>query len=167
MAIEGGVSRRVLLKGAAGIGFATTLGAPAILRAQSDVIRVGHLTPRTGFLGPLGEYGLMGATLAFIVGLAVGGAVRVAGRSLGLDGEGGDSLRSYEYRLLLDSQQTADKVTLVARHGLAVRSSTPWKPPSPTGPRWSSSTPRTTPPVRSSPGRSSPPSDAWPSATMR
>ncbi len=35
--------------------------------------------------------------------------------SLGLDGEGGDSLRSYEYRLLLDSQQTADQVTLVAR----------------------------------------------------
>ena len=35
--------------------------------------------------------------------------------SLGLDGEGGDSLRSYEYRLLLDSQQTADKVTRVAR----------------------------------------------------
>ncbi|GAB2577280.1 MDR family MFS transporter [Microlunatus antarcticus] len=35
--------------------------------------------------------------------------------SLGLDGEGGDSLRSYEYRLLLDSQQTADKVTHVAR----------------------------------------------------
>ncbi|MGI3779685.1 MAG: hypothetical protein ACRYG2_02820, partial [Janthinobacterium lividum] len=35
--------------------------------------------------------------------------------SLGLDGEGGDSLRSYEYQLLLDSQQTADKVTLVAR----------------------------------------------------
>jgi EmrB/QacA subfamily drug resistance transporter len=35
--------------------------------------------------------------------------------SLGLDGEGGDSLRSYEYQLLLDSQQTADKVTRVAR----------------------------------------------------
>ncbi len=35
--------------------------------------------------------------------------------SLGQDGEGGDSLRSYEYRLLLDSQQTADKVTRVAR----------------------------------------------------
>jgi len=35
--------------------------------------------------------------------------------SLGLDGEGGDSLRSYEYRLLLDSQQTADRVTRVAR----------------------------------------------------
>jgi branched-chain amino acid transport system substrate-binding protein len=74
MAIEGGVSRRVLLKGAAGIGFATTLGAPAILRAQTDVIRIGHLTPRTGFLGPLGEYGLMGATLA-VEELNAGGGV--------------------------------------------------------------------------------------------
>ena len=35
--------------------------------------------------------------------------------SLGIDGEGGDSVRSYEYRLLLDSQQTADQVTRVAR----------------------------------------------------
>ncbi len=35
--------------------------------------------------------------------------------SLGLDGEGGDSLRAYEYRLLLDSQQTADTVTRLAR----------------------------------------------------
>jgi hypothetical protein len=35
--------------------------------------------------------------------------------SLGLDGEGGDSLRSYEYNLLRDTQQTADKVTRLAR----------------------------------------------------
>ena len=34
---------------------------------------------------------------------------------LGVDGDGGDSLRSYEYGLLLNSQQTADKVTQVAR----------------------------------------------------
>jgi len=35
------------------------------LRAQtSDVIRIGHLTPRTGFLGPLGEYAVMAIDLA-------------------------------------------------------------------------------------------------------
>ena len=34
---------------------------------------------------------------------------------LGVDGDGGDRLRSYEYGLLLNSQQTADKVTRVAR----------------------------------------------------
>jgi branched-chain amino acid transport system substrate-binding protein len=37
---------------------------PAIVKAQSDVIRVGHLTPVTGFLGPLGEFAQMGVRLA-------------------------------------------------------------------------------------------------------
>jgi branched-chain amino acid transport system substrate-binding protein len=36
------------------------LGLPAIVKAQTDKIRIGHLTPLTGFLGPLGEYGTMG-----------------------------------------------------------------------------------------------------------
>ena len=52
--------RRQVLQGA---GAATALGAlgfPAIVRSQSDAIRFGHLTPRTGFLGPLGEYAVMG-----------------------------------------------------------------------------------------------------------
>ncbi len=41
------------------------LAAPAILRAQSgEAIRIGHLTPRTGFLGPLGEYGVMAVDMA-------------------------------------------------------------------------------------------------------
>jgi len=40
------------------------IGAPAIVRAQSDAIRIGHLTPRTGFLGPLGEYAVMAIDLA-------------------------------------------------------------------------------------------------------
>lgn len=56
-------SRRQLVLGAT---TAAVLGAaPALLRAQSsDVYRIGHLTPRTGFLGPMGEYAVMGATLA-------------------------------------------------------------------------------------------------------
>ncbi|MDP2324058.1 MAG: ABC transporter substrate-binding protein, partial [Gammaproteobacteria bacterium] len=40
------------------------LGFPAIVRGQGDSIRVGHLTPRTGFLGQIGEYGYRGASLA-------------------------------------------------------------------------------------------------------
>jgi branched-chain amino acid transport system substrate-binding protein len=59
-----GLTRRAILKGSAGAAALATIGAPAIVRAQSDVIRVGHLTPRTGFLGPFGEYAVMGATLA-------------------------------------------------------------------------------------------------------
>src|SRR6476620_8330160 len=59
-------TRRRLLKTAGALGVASGLGAPSILRAQSsDVMRIGHLTPRTGFLGPLGEYAVMAVDLAF------------------------------------------------------------------------------------------------------
>ena len=40
------------------------LGFPAIVRAQSDKIRIGHLTPMTGFLGALGEYAVLGIRMA-------------------------------------------------------------------------------------------------------
>ena len=58
------VSRRTLLKGAGGSALLAGFGMPAIVRAQSDVIRIGHLTPITGFLGPVGEYAQMGVRLA-------------------------------------------------------------------------------------------------------
>ena len=58
-------TRRGLLKTAGGIALASGISAPAILRAQTaDVIKIGHLTPRTGFLGPLGEYAVMAVDLA-------------------------------------------------------------------------------------------------------
>ena len=51
------ISRRGLIKGSIG-GFAGlsagALGAPAIINASDDTIRVGHITPRSGFLGTLG-----------------------------------------------------------------------------------------------------------------
>ena len=62
MAIMRHPSRRTLLK--AGAGATLALGTPAILRAQDGPIRIGHLTPLTGFLGPLGEYAQMGVRLA-------------------------------------------------------------------------------------------------------
>jgi branched-chain amino acid transport system substrate-binding protein len=57
-------ARREAMKATAALGAAAALGFPAIVRAQSDTIRIGHLTPRTGFLGQVGEYGYRGATLA-------------------------------------------------------------------------------------------------------
>ena len=58
-------TRRSLLKTAGGLALVSGISAPTILRAQtSDVIRIGHLTPRTGFLGPLGEYAVMAIDLA-------------------------------------------------------------------------------------------------------
>jgi len=50
--------RQILKAGAAGA--VATMSFPAIVKAQSEKIRIGHLTPLTGFLGPLGEYGTMG-----------------------------------------------------------------------------------------------------------
>lgn len=54
---------------------AAALAAPAIVRAQPNALRIGHLTPRTGFLGPMGEYAVMGATLAMEEVNAAGGAL--------------------------------------------------------------------------------------------
>ncbi|TCT05199.1 ABC transporter substrate-binding protein [Aquabacter spiritensis] len=60
----GALDRRTTLKlGAAGLG-AAAFGFPAIVRAQTDAIRIGHLTPMTGFLGALGGYAVLGIKMA-------------------------------------------------------------------------------------------------------
>jgi branched-chain amino acid transport system substrate-binding protein len=58
------LSRRTLIKSAAGSAVLAGIGMPAIVSGQTDAIRIGHLTPITGFLGPLGEYAVMGVKLA-------------------------------------------------------------------------------------------------------
>lgn len=65
------VSRRTALKigaGAAalsaGAAAITALGFPAIARAEAGTIKIGHLVPKTGFLGALGIYATKGMELA-------------------------------------------------------------------------------------------------------
>lgn len=58
----GKISRRTALK--AGAAGALALGFPAIVLSQSDKIKIGHLTPLTGFLGALGEYAVLGMRMA-------------------------------------------------------------------------------------------------------
>src|SRR3982751_5491799 len=70
--------RRALLLGTAG---AAALAMPAISYGQSDTIRIGHLTPRTGFLGPLGEFAVQAVQLAAEEINAAGG---VLGRKIEL-----------------------------------------------------------------------------------
>ncbi len=65
------VTRRKVLAAGAALG----LAAPAIVRGQSDAIRIGHLTPRTGFLGPLGEFAVQAADLAVDEINAAGGVL--------------------------------------------------------------------------------------------
>jgi branched-chain amino acid transport system substrate-binding protein len=72
-------TRRSLVRGAGSAALLTGVGMPAIVRAQADAIRIGHLTPRTGFLGPLGEYAVMAVDLAVEEINAAGG---VMGRKL-------------------------------------------------------------------------------------
>ncbi|MEH2568004.1 ABC transporter substrate-binding protein [Bradyrhizobium sp. AZCC 2289] len=57
-------SRRTLLKTGAAFAGASTLGFPAIVRAEEARIKIGHLTPLTGFLGALGTYATLGMKLA-------------------------------------------------------------------------------------------------------
>jgi branched-chain amino acid transport system substrate-binding protein len=70
-------NRRSILK--AGAAGALALGFPAIVRAQQNAIKIGHLTPLTGFLGALGEYAVMGIKMATEEINAAGG---VMGRKL-------------------------------------------------------------------------------------
>jgi branched-chain amino acid transport system substrate-binding protein len=63
----------------AGVAGALVLGFPAIVRAQQGAIKIGHLTPLTGFLGALGEYAVMGIKMATEEINAAGG---VMGRKL-------------------------------------------------------------------------------------
>ena len=67
-------TRRLAMAGALALGAA---GA----RAQAGPIRIGHLTPRTGFLGPLGEYAVMAIDMAVDEINAAGG---IAGRKIEL-----------------------------------------------------------------------------------
>jgi len=70
-------SRRDILK--AGGASALALGFPAIVKAQSAAIKIGHLTPMTGFLGALGVYAVKGIQIATEEINAAGG---VLGRKL-------------------------------------------------------------------------------------
>ena len=57
-------NRRQVLKGSAAMAGTAAFGFPAIVRAHSAAIKVGHLTPLTGFLGALGAYAQMGIKMA-------------------------------------------------------------------------------------------------------
>jgi len=57
-------NRRSVLKAGAAFAGASAIGFPAIVSAQADAIKIGHLTPLTGFLGALGAYAQLGIKMA-------------------------------------------------------------------------------------------------------
>src|SRR3954451_21621623 len=68
-----GISRRTVIKGALAGAATGIAGFPFISYGQSDVIRIGHLPPRTGFLGPLGEFAVQAVDTAVAEINAAGG----------------------------------------------------------------------------------------------
>ena len=76
-------NRRRVLKAGAALAGTSVLGFPAILKAQ-DKIKIGHLTPLTGFLGALGAYAQLGLRMAQEEINAAGG---VMGRQLDIISE--------------------------------------------------------------------------------
>ena len=75
------LERRRLLAATTVLAFGAALMPMGALAQDDGPIRIGHLTPRTGFLGPLGEYGVMAADLAVKEINAAGG---IAGRQIEL-----------------------------------------------------------------------------------
>ena len=57
-------NRRTILKASAAFAGASAIGFPAISYGQTDKIKIGHLTPLTGFLGALGAYAQLGMRMA-------------------------------------------------------------------------------------------------------
>ena len=57
-------NRRTVLKTGAAMAGAFALGFPTVARSQTDKIKIGHLTPMTGFLGALGDYAVLGIRMA-------------------------------------------------------------------------------------------------------
>jgi branched-chain amino acid transport system substrate-binding protein len=57
-------NRRTVLKTGAAFAGVTAIGMPSIVSGQTDKIKIGHLTPLTGFLGALGAYAQLGLRMA-------------------------------------------------------------------------------------------------------
>jgi branched-chain amino acid transport system substrate-binding protein len=57
-------NRRTVLKSGAAFAGVTAIGMPSIVSGQTDKIKIGHLTPLTGFLGALGAYAQLGLRMA-------------------------------------------------------------------------------------------------------
>src|SRR6266513_762919 len=77
-------SRRTLLKTSAAFAGASVIGFPAIVSGQTEKIKIGHLTPLTGFLGALGAYAQLGIRMAVEEINQAGG---VMGRQLDITSE--------------------------------------------------------------------------------
>ena len=98
--------RRTVLKAGVAVAGASVLGFPAIVRAQSDKIKIGHLTPLSGFLGTVGGYARLGVNLALEEVNQAGG---IMGRQVDLIAEDSvnPSVASTKAQRLLEQDKVA------------------------------------------------------------
>jgi len=102
---KGLVSRRSALRMGVGAAAVSALGIPSIGRAAGDTIKIGHLAPKTGFLGALGVYATKGIELAVEQLNAAGG---VNGKMFDLQSE--DSINPDTAATKAERMISADKV---------------------------------------------------------
>jgi branched-chain amino acid transport system substrate-binding protein len=100
--------RRSALKAGAAMAGVSALGLPALVAAQTEKIKIGHLTPLTGFLGALGDYAVQGIKLAAEEINAAGG---VMGRQLDVISE--DSVNPQTASSKAQRMIERDKVTVL------------------------------------------------------
>jgi branched-chain amino acid transport system substrate-binding protein len=100
--------RRKALQAGAAIAGVSTLGLPLLAGAQAEKIRIGHLTPLTGFLGALGDYSVQGIKMAAEEINAAGG---VMGRQLDVISE--DSVNPQTASSKAQRMIERDKVTVL------------------------------------------------------
>lgn len=100
--------RRKGLQAGAAIAGASALGLPLLAGAQAEKIKIGHLTPLTGFLGALGDYAVQGIKMAAEEINAAGG---VMGRQLDVISE--DSVNPQTASSKAQRMIERDKVTVL------------------------------------------------------
>lgn len=101
-------ARRRALKAGAAVASVSALGLPALVAAQAEKIKIGHLTPLTGFLGALGDYAVQGIKMAAEEINASGG---VMGRQLDVISE--DSVNPQTASSKAQRMIERDKVTVL------------------------------------------------------
>jgi branched-chain amino acid transport system substrate-binding protein len=100
--------RRRAMKAGAAVAGVSALGLPALVAAQAEKIKIGHLTPLTGFLGALGDYAVQGIKMAAEEINATGG---VMGRQLDVISE--DSVNPQTASSKAQRMIERDKVTVL------------------------------------------------------
>lgn len=100
--------RRGALKAGVAMAGVAALGLPAMVHSQVEKIKIGHLTPLTGFLGALGDYAVQGIKMAAEEINAAGG---VMGRQLDVISE--DSVNPQTASSKAQRMIERDKVTVL------------------------------------------------------